>query len=226
MKVINDFRGEYYFLNGLYNSPIEYNGLNFVCSESAFFAQKFDNSDVRELFTKLDGIDACKEEEKWKPRDGWEELETAVMYNVTWCKFTQNEKLKRMLLDTEDAFLIDVNDYGDEKWGIYNGKGDNRRGFILMNIRSRLKLIEENGEESHYDVMDSLHYDLLERWKVDFEFSTDEYKQAIIDKFIDSYGYDELLFLIFPVLCEMADIDNGEWDEEIDYISQMEVCAL
>ena len=106
-----------------------------------------------------------------------------------------------MLLDTEDAFLIDVNDYGDEKWGIYNGKGDNRRGFILMNIRSRLKLIEENGEESHYDVMDSLHYDLLERWKVDFEFSTDEYKQAIIDKFIDSYGYDELFLCMIHSTC-------------------------
>lgn len=221
MKVINQFSGDYFFLNGICNAPIRYNGLDYVCPESAFFAQKVLLPELRKEYCKLDGIDACKIDEQIEPRKDWANIENTVMYDVTWCKFTQNEEFAKKLLATEDAFLIDVNEYGDDKFGIYNKRGENIRGFILMNIRSRLKNISLNGKETIANLEGSEHYKLLKKWGIDFELSTSDYKQEIIDKFINYYGYEEILYMILPFLYEVNEMEDGDWEEEIEYITLM-----
>lgn len=61
------------------------------------------------------------------------------MYEICLAKFTQNENLKLKLLETEDAYLEEGNDWGDKEWGLVNGNGKNKLGKILMRIRDELK---------------------------------------------------------------------------------------
>lgn len=60
-------------------------------------------------------------------------------------KFTQHEKLKRRLLDTGDAILIE-NTKKDYFWGCgEDGSGENNLGKILMEVRKELRpVLTEN----------------------------------------------------------------------------------
>lgn len=72
-------------------------------------------------------------------RPDWEEIKINVMYEICKAKFTQNENLKRSLLNTGNTELIEGNNWGDKIWGQVNGVGENNLGKILMKIREELK---------------------------------------------------------------------------------------
>jgi ribA/ribD-fused uncharacterized protein len=74
-----------------------------------------------------------------KLRPDWEVVKTAIMEDVVRAKFTQNEELQEKLLATEDRLLIEGNWWKDKIWGVSNGRGENRLGIILMNVRKELK---------------------------------------------------------------------------------------
>ena len=59
-----------------------------------------------------------------------------IMYQINKNKFSDLE-LKQKLLDTNDEEL--VNHCNNQEWGVYNGKGENKLGKILMKIRKELK---------------------------------------------------------------------------------------
>ena len=61
------------------------------------------------------------------------------MEDICRAKFTQNEELKKKLIDTGDATLIEGNTWNDTFWGVCNGVGENNLGKILMKIREELK---------------------------------------------------------------------------------------
>jgi N-glycosidase YbiA len=50
-------------------------------------------------------------------------------------KFTRHPDLRAKLLATGDAYLEEGNTCNDQIWGVYQGKGENRLGKILMKIR-------------------------------------------------------------------------------------------
>ena len=80
----------------------------------------------------------------------WEAKRDAYMYEAVEAKFSQNEYLKRRLLDTGRNVLVEASPY-DKYWGAGFGKasrsiydptlwpGENRLGFILMELRDNLK---------------------------------------------------------------------------------------
>lgn len=75
-------------------------------------------------------------------RSDWEDVKFDVMYDIVKAKFTQNEDLKRKLLDTEGYYLEEGNNWGDKIWGVVNGVGENHLGKILMRVRNELKMEE------------------------------------------------------------------------------------
>ena len=75
-------------------------------------------------------------------RSDWEDVKFDVMYDIVKAKFTQNEDLKRKLLDTEGYYLEEGNNWGDKIWGVVNGVGENHLGKILMRVRNELKIEE------------------------------------------------------------------------------------
>jgi len=70
-------------------------------------------------------------------RKDWEDVKEQFMFNCVFAKFTQHEKLKKILLDTGDMFL---NEHAyDSYWGDgMDGNGKNRLGVILMRVRDKL----------------------------------------------------------------------------------------
>ena len=72
------------------------------------------------------------------PRENWEEKRLIYMWKGIHAKFTQNKNLKKYLLDTKDAELIE-NSPVDPFWG--RGKdweGENKLGKMLMMLRKEM----------------------------------------------------------------------------------------
>ena len=71
----------------------------------------------------------------------WNKKRIGVMYQAAYAKFAQDEPLKRFLLDTGDAPLVQAMSEGhhDRFWGVNYGTGRNMFGQILMRVREDLR---------------------------------------------------------------------------------------
>ena len=61
------------------------------------------------------------------------------MYQLVRYKFRHSNKLKFLLLKTEDELLVEENSWGDTYWGKCKGKGQNKLGKILMRVRDEIR---------------------------------------------------------------------------------------
>ena len=136
MDSILEFKGQYFFLSNFYEVPVFYNGLQFKSSEAAFQAQKFPSRASE--FCNLSAISAKRLGRAIPLRGDWKTARIGIMKEIVFAKFKQNKKLKRLLLETGEAFLQEGNDWGDTFWGVCNGKGENMLGKILMEVRNEL----------------------------------------------------------------------------------------
>lgn len=135
MKICGFFN-EYRFLSNFYEVPVQYNGLLFRSSEAAFQAQKC--PERANEFLNLSPDEAKRMGRKINIRSDWESVKDTVMYEIVLAKFSQNEALKKKLIDTGDAFLAEENWWGDKYWGTVNGVGRNQLGKTLMKVRMEL----------------------------------------------------------------------------------------
>ena len=71
-------------------------------------------------------------------RPNWYELRLEVMKYLLLQKFLIPE-LRDKLLATGDEELVEGNWWGDIYWGICRGKGENKLGKLLMQIRSEIQ---------------------------------------------------------------------------------------
>lgn len=140
-NTISEFRGEYGFLSNFYAVPVVFEGLMYLNSEAAFQSAKTTDMSVREEFTHLSAVDAKRRGRYVRLREDWENVKLSVMYQVCWAKFSQNECLKKRLIDTGDANLEEGNTWGDRYWGTVNGVGENNLGKILMRVRAELRQV-------------------------------------------------------------------------------------
>lgn len=136
---ISEFRGKYYFLSNFYPAPIVYRGIHYENNEAAFQSMKTLNPNTRRDFCLLDPSSAKRKGRYVILRKDWEEVKDTYMYEICLAKFTQNTRLKKLLLETEEAELIEGNDWNDQYWGVCRGIGENVLGKILMKIRSELR---------------------------------------------------------------------------------------
>lgn len=87
----------------------------------------------------------------------WECVRFGYMVYVNYLKFTQNENLKKVLLDTDDRILVEASPY-DKVWGVglsedndlildeANWQGQNLLGQALMKVR---KIILTEPQKNH-----------------------------------------------------------------------------
>lgn len=135
--VIDKFEGEYFFLSNFYMCPVEIDGVTYTNSEAAFHAQKC--VERKNEFVGLNPKEAKRLGRTVNLRPDWDDIRTAVMYNVCFEKFIQNPDLAKKLVATDNAELIEGNTWNDKFWGVCNGEGENKLGKILMRIRLDLK---------------------------------------------------------------------------------------
>jgi ribA/ribD-fused uncharacterized protein len=136
--MIDEFRGQYYFLSNFYQTSVRYNGLVFNNSEAAFQAQKTLDNHEKEQFINLAAGKAKRLGKKVNLREDWESVKDEIMYEVVRAKFDQNNLIANQLLETGCEELVEGNNWGDHEWGVC-GYSENKLGKILMKVREELK---------------------------------------------------------------------------------------
>jgi len=122
--------------------PIRLKGKTWPTSEHYFQAQKFagtpDEEEVREAKSPM--IAARMGRSRKRPlRKDWESAKDAIMHEAVLAKFKQHEDLRRILVATGDAEIVE-HTKNDRYWGDGgDGRGKNMLGKILMRVREELR---------------------------------------------------------------------------------------
>lgn len=136
---IYGFYDEFRFLSNFHPVEIQFGNYIFPSSEHAYVSAKTHNEAIKEHISKI-----IKPQHVKKYGDtvvlypGWEVDKLAVMFDILVRKFS-NKDLRESLLQTENLYLEETNDWNDTFWGVCNGVGQNNLGKILMRIRDLIK---------------------------------------------------------------------------------------
>lgn len=148
LEVIDKFSDDYDFLSNFYPVVIQSGGIKFKTVEHAYQASKSSDHNIWMKISNLDADEAGKAKHigrKVKLRKDWDMLKISVMRRFLMEKFTKNVTLRKKLLETGNAFLIEGNYWHDNYWGdckcekCKNMTGGNQLGLILMKIRNEIK---------------------------------------------------------------------------------------
>lgn len=138
MDNITALKGDYEFLAMTYNYPITVDGITYTNAEAAFWSQRIMDKKARNKLSRLSAMKARAKALQAEPIDDWDETKDDILKRILEIKF-KDESLRMRLLSTGDALILNNNTYRDEYYGIYNGKGKNVLGKMLMELRSSLK---------------------------------------------------------------------------------------
>jgi ribA/ribD-fused uncharacterized protein len=133
VRVIDSFTGEHAFLSNFFVEP------DGDTVEHYYQAFKTDDHKAMKRILNAPTASAAKKlGRKVELHADWEEIKEDVMLHLLRAKF-KDEDLAQKLLDTGDAELVEGNKWGDTYWGVCRGKGKNRLGELLMQVRSELE---------------------------------------------------------------------------------------
>lgn len=140
MSEITSFKGRHRFLSNFWPAKVCLNGVFYPTVEHAYQAAKFQNPSTRNRIRVASSPGQAKRIARKMPGlcDDWEQVKIAVMKGLLLEKFSEGS-LRRQLLATKDAELIEGNAWGDTFWGVCNGRGQNHLGRLLMEVRSELE---------------------------------------------------------------------------------------
>lgn len=135
---IRGYYNQYYWLSNFYYVDVEYEGDVYSTVEHAYQAAKAITPRERIAVKEALSPELAKKVGKGiAMRPDWNEIKIPVMRHLLLQKFgPENPTLHQRLLDTEDLYLEETNDWGDVFWGVCNGKGENNLGKLQMEIRS------------------------------------------------------------------------------------------
>lgn len=127
-----------FFLSNCYPVSLQIWDMKFSCSEAAFNAAKFlHKPEFAVRFTHLAGKEAWKlaQEHSNEQRADWYQVREKVMGEVLRAKFKQHLELRDLLLATGNAYLVEHSNHNIFWADGGDGKGKNRLGELLMQIR-------------------------------------------------------------------------------------------
>ena len=142
MKTVNEFQGEHRWLSNFWPVKIEYQGLVYPTVEHAYQAAKTNSPGLRQKIQAIPVNEPGKAKRIGKrlviDQDIWETTKERVMLQLLREKF-KDPVLRAKLLATGNAQLEEGNNWGDTYWGVCLGKGKNRLGILLMQVREELR---------------------------------------------------------------------------------------
>jgi ribA/ribD-fused uncharacterized protein len=133
--VIDSFKGEYAFLSNFYMG-----GGVLPSVEHQFQALKTEDAwQAVYVMGAPTPKDAKRRGRSVTLRNNWETTRNTIMYALVTQKFEGDEELAEKLIATGDAELVEGNWWGDTYWGVCRGKGENKLGKILMDVREQIR---------------------------------------------------------------------------------------
>lgn len=139
MDIIPNFKMSHQFLSNFYPVTVEFEGIMWPSSEHAYQASKTVIPEERQRILELTAPQAKREAINLTLRPDWDKIKFMTL--ILESKFS-NPEMRDLLLETDNAILVEGNWWHDEFWGvnIHTGKGLNWLGVILMRIRRDLQL--------------------------------------------------------------------------------------
>ena len=138
-RAIERFAGEYRFLSNFFRRPLTWKGERWPTAEHAYQAAKCRRPEQFRMIRNAPSPGAAKRMgRKVEMRGDWDRVKEDVMLSIVRAKF-EDSYLRRLLVATGDAVLIEGNEWGDRFWGVCRGTGENRLGKILMRVRTELR---------------------------------------------------------------------------------------
>lgn len=152
-RVIDRFDGtEHAFLSNFFHQAavpcIDEFGIVYATNEAYYQAHKTNDLAARRAIAEAPT--PAKAKRLGGPRGivllcpNWEQIKIDVMYAGLKQKFADPE-LRKLLLATGDAELIEGNTWRDRFWGVYQGQGLNWLGKLLMKLREEIRESERMG---------------------------------------------------------------------------------
>lgn len=144
--VIQAFHHEYAFLSNFHPAVVTFEGDRYPTVEHAFQAAKTTDAKQRAQIRAAATAALAKRLGRYVSlRASWEYVKLGVMHELLLCKF-QDKALKRKLVDTFPAYIIEGNSWGDNFWGVdddilshaVGARGQNWLGILLMLVRSEV----------------------------------------------------------------------------------------
>lgn len=146
---IYEFQEEFRYLSNMWilDNPIETDSGPVPTSEHAYQMAKFSSPEIRAAIAATPSGTAAKklarkfEQEGAEVSQRWLEHKEEIMQGVVLEKFTRNPGLMDKLVATGSMHIEEGNRWKDTYWGVsppITGKGENRLGQILMNVRDAL----------------------------------------------------------------------------------------
>jgi ribA/ribD-fused uncharacterized protein len=149
MKEIRFYRANekpFGVFSNLYKRAISFEGQEFPTAEHAYQAGKPRKEEVRNwlLAAPTPALLAMAAHGLyvWDIRDDWAKIKFDRMKRILLAKFSQHADLRAQLLATGDARLVEsatVDNAVNRLWGEVNGKGQNKLGELLMEVRAALR---------------------------------------------------------------------------------------
>eukprot|EP01027_Heterolobosea_sp_BB2_P012220 GEZU01017724.1.p1 GENE.GEZU01017724.1~~GEZU01017724.1.p1 ORF type:complete len:204 (-),score=57.76 GEZU01017724.1:137-748(-) len=133
---------EYGFFSNFSAHPIWLDDKKWPTTEHYFQAKKFPGTTYEEEIRAARSPGDAKKmgcTRKVPLRKDWEQVKEDIMFKACYAKFTQHKDLRRAILDTGDAILIE-HTHNDSYWGDGgDGTGKNRLGHVLMLVRDAIR---------------------------------------------------------------------------------------
>jgi ribA/ribD-fused uncharacterized protein len=129
-----------------YMRPLQFAGSRYPSAEHAYHAQRARRPEVREWVARAPTPQLAAAAGDGLPPDeavpDWPARQTTLMADILQAKFTQHRDLCDLLLLTRDAPLAEIaaeDNPTNRFWSKVNGEGRNMLGFLLMELRGRLR---------------------------------------------------------------------------------------
>jgi ribA/ribD-fused uncharacterized protein len=133
----------YGVFSNLYPSTVQFEGALYPTAEHAYQAGKARKPEVRDWILSAPSpalaAMAAHGLYTWDVVPNWAEIKFDRMRRVLRAKFEQHPELKKILLNTGEARLVEagtVNNAVNRLWGEVNGVGENMLGNMLMELRT------------------------------------------------------------------------------------------
>lgn len=149
-----------FFWNGIYSqwyqASMTIDGVLYNCCEQYMMHQKallFNDIETAEKIMLTSHPRDQKElgrQVKNFDKNLWDKVNLQIVYKANYAKFTQNEDLKKQLLETGNKLLVEASPY-DQIWGIgmgeeeeginnpMNWKGQNLLGWAITLVKQELQ---------------------------------------------------------------------------------------
>jgi ribA/ribD-fused uncharacterized protein len=138
----------YGVFSNLYPSPVKFEDMLYPTAEHAYQAGKARKPEVRDWILSAPSpalaAMAAHGLYVWDVAPKWAEIKFDRMRRVLRAKFEQHPDLRRLLLSTGKARLVEagtVNNAVNRLWGEVNGVGQNMLGVMLMELRAEFSAL-------------------------------------------------------------------------------------